>query len=93
METNVTGSTPVSLGIVDYEKQGIAVLIRLAGDLDSGSITFGARVSGDSTGVIEILDATKVLGESATFTLGSGMELFVTQSAAGSDVSYLTGQY
>jgi len=91
-EINVTGTTVTSLGIVDQEKQGMSVIVRLSGDLDSGTITIGTRPSG-SSGVIEILDATLVLGGSATYTVGQMMELFVTQSGAASDVTYLTSQY
>jgi hypothetical protein len=93
-EINVTGTTPKSLGIVDSEKQGMSVIVRLAGDLDSGTITIGTRPSGGSgQGVIEILDATLVLGGSATYTVGQMMELFATQSGASSDVNYLVSQY
>ena len=91
-EINVTGTTVTSLGIVDQEKQGMSVIVRLAGDLDSGTITIGTRPSGN-TGVVEILDAALILGASSTYTVGQMMEVFVTQSGAASDISYLVSQY
>ena len=92
MEKKVTGTTATSLGIVDSNKRGIAVVVRAASNLDSGTITIGSRPSGN-TGVIEALDATLVAGGSATYTVGSGMELWVTQSGASSDVDYLVAPY
>jgi len=91
-EINVTGTTATSLGIVDANKTGMSIIVRLAGDLDSGTITIGTRPAGND-GVIEILDATLVLGSEATYTVGEGMEVFTTQSGASSDVSYLVSQY
>ena len=91
-EITVAGTTATSLGIVDVSKQGMAVVVRAASNLDSGTITIGTRPS-ENDGVIETLDSTLTAGDSATYTVGPGMEIFTTQSGASSSVVYLVSQY
>jgi hypothetical protein len=83
----------VSLGVVKGKKAGIAVKVRAASDLGGGTITIGMRPSGD-VGVIEALDATLVADSSATYTIGSDIELFATlASATDPDIEYIVGQF
>ena len=91
-EIKVTGTTATSLGIVDSSKQGVSIIVRAASNLNSGTITIGTRPSGN-VGVIETLSADLTAGTSATYTVGSGMEVFTTQSGASSDVDYLVANY
>lgn len=94
MSVSQTANGSVSLGIVDSHKSGISVKVRAASSLGGGTITIGQRESGDNVGVIEALDATLVADSSATFTIGSGMELFATLSSATSpSITYLIGQF
>lgn len=91
-EISVTGTTSVSLGTVDSGKSGLSVVVRLSGDLDSGTVTIGVRPT-NSSGVKEILDATLILGGSATYTVGEGMELFAVCSGSSADIKLLVSQY
>jgi hypothetical protein len=96
IEISVTGTTITSLGIVDASKKGMAILVRAASDLDGGTITISTRPSGN-TGVREVLstalDGADPTTASATFTVGSMMEVFATQSGASSTVVYIVSQY
>lgn len=85
-------ATPVSLGIVDRGCNGMTIYCRLVGDLDSGTITIGFRAP-NSSGVVEILDATLVLGTGITVTTGAGAEIFATASGTTPDLNLLVGQY
>ena len=89
----ITGADTISLGIVDQHKQGIAVQIAADADLDSGTITIAAKVPGEADGSAEALDATLVAASSATYTVGSGIELIATTSGASAAVEILVGQY
>lgn len=94
MNINQTENGSVSLGIIDARKQGAVVIVRAASTLGGGTITIGTRSSGDTDGVIEVLDATLIAGSSATYTIGASAELFATLSGASSpNVTYVVNQY
>lgn len=93
MRITLSGATTVSLGIVDEHKSGIAVQVAADADLDSGTLTISAKKPNEANAAAEALDATLTAGGSATYTVGSGIELIATTSAAGAAVEVLVGQY
>ena len=89
----LSGAETQSLGIVDSHKQGIAVKVAADADLDSGTLTISAKLPSEVNGNAEALDATLTAGDSATYTVGSGMELIATTDGASASVEILVGQY
>jgi len=89
----ITGAETISLGIVDADKQGIAVVVAGDANLDSGTITIAAKTPDEADGVAEDLDATLIAAASATYTVGSGIELLATTDGAGASVELLVAQY
>lgn len=89
----VEGTDPVSLGIVDSSKQGLALIVAADADLDSGTLTIAAKLPYESNSSAEDIDATLTAGDDATYTVGSGVELIATASGASAVIQILVGQY
>ena len=89
----LSGEETISLGIIDTHKQGISIIVASGADLDSGTLTIAAKIPGESNSLAETLSADLAAGGSATYTVGSGMEVIATTSGASADVDLLVGQY
>lgn len=89
----ITGTTPISLGIVDSNKQGIAVQVAADAALDSGTLTISSKLRNETNAAAEALDATLTAGDSATYTVGAGVELIATASGASAAIELIVAQY